>query len=148
MISRAAPGWAAFLRGPARQAAAAGLALLAVLLAACGSDGAARPTATNVPFGAGATAGGATAVVGPTAMPETTGVSDGQVVFGQSAAFSGPAQELGINMRLGIEAAFAEANLQVTTFSSFEGQLTIVLTRSKVRLLAGSLFLSKAYARH
>ena len=33
-----------------------------------------------------------------------------QLLFGQSAAFSGPAQDLGINMRLGIEAAFAEAN--------------------------------------
>ena len=32
------------------------------------------------------------------------------IVFGQSAAFSGPAQELGRAMRLGIEAAFQEAN--------------------------------------
>ena len=32
------------------------------------------------------------------------------LLFGQSAAFSGPAQELGRDMRLGIEAAFAEAN--------------------------------------
>ncbi len=39
-----------------------------------------------------------------------TGVSEDSVLFGQSAAFEGPAQELGINMRLGIEAAFAEAN--------------------------------------
>ena len=38
------------------------------------------------------------------------GVFDDSVRFGQSAAFSGPAQELGKNMRLGIEAAFAEAN--------------------------------------
>ena len=40
----------------------------------------------------------------------TPGVSDDRVLFGQSAAFSGPAQELGKNMRLGIEAAFHEAN--------------------------------------
>jgi ABC-type branched-subunit amino acid transport system substrate-binding protein len=40
----------------------------------------------------------------------TPGVYDDRVVFGQSAAFSGPAQELGKNMRLGIEAAFREAN--------------------------------------
>ena len=39
-----------------------------------------------------------------------TGVSDQLVLFGQSAAFSGPAQELGINMRKGILAAFKEAN--------------------------------------
>ncbi len=38
------------------------------------------------------------------------GVSDAQVLFGQSAAFSGPARELGNQMRLGIEAAFHEAN--------------------------------------
>ena len=39
-----------------------------------------------------------------------TGVSDQRILFGQSAAFSGPAQELGINMRKGILAAFKEAN--------------------------------------
>ena len=38
------------------------------------------------------------------------GVSDTHVLFGQSAAFTGPAQELGKQMRLGIEAAFHEAN--------------------------------------
>ena len=41
-----------------------------------------------------------------------TGVSHQRILFGQSAAFSGPAQELGKNMRRGIQAAFAEANLQ------------------------------------
>ena len=46
------------------------------------------------------------------AMPGvgTPGVFDDRVVFGQSAAFSGPASQLGIGMRLGISAAFAEAN--------------------------------------
>ena len=43
----------------------------------------------------------------PTQAP---GVSAERILFGQSAAFSGPAQELGRNMRLGIEAAFHEAN--------------------------------------
>ena len=38
------------------------------------------------------------------------GVFDDYILFGQSAAFSGPANELGINMRLGIKAAFQEAN--------------------------------------
>ena len=41
---------------------------------------------------------------------EEPGVTDQQVLFGQSAAFSGPAQDLGKNLRLGIEAAFEEAN--------------------------------------
>ena len=40
----------------------------------------------------------------------TPGVFDDRVLFGQSAAFSGPAEALGTNMRLGIEAAFHEAN--------------------------------------
>ena len=43
-------------------------------------------------------------------MPDDTGVTPDGVMFGQSAVFSGPSRELGINMRLGIEAAFAEAN--------------------------------------
>lgn len=40
------------------------------------------------------------------------GFTDEMVLFGQSAAFSGPAQDLGTNMRLGIEAAFEEVNRQ------------------------------------
>ena len=46
----------------------------------------------------------------PQGLSETAGVTPEGILFGQSAAFSGPARELGINMRLGIEAAFAEAN--------------------------------------
>ncbi len=38
------------------------------------------------------------------------GISDNEILFGQSAAFTGPAQELGDGMKLGIEAAFHEAN--------------------------------------
>lgn len=38
------------------------------------------------------------------------GVSEQHILFGQSAAFSGPAEALGINMRYGIRAAFAEVN--------------------------------------
>ena len=41
---------------------------------------------------------------------ETPGVTSGRVLFGQSAAFTGPAEELGTNMRLGINVAFNEAN--------------------------------------
>ena len=39
-----------------------------------------------------------------------TGVTDAAIVFGQSAAYSGPAGDLGKGMRLGLLAAFAEAN--------------------------------------
>ncbi len=41
---------------------------------------------------------------------EESGISRERILFGQSAAFSGPARELGKNMRIGIEAAFQEAN--------------------------------------
>ena len=44
------------------------------------------------------------------AAGQMNGVFDDRVVFGQSAAFSGPAQELGTNMRIGIMAAFHEVN--------------------------------------
>jgi ABC-type branched-subunit amino acid transport system substrate-binding protein len=38
------------------------------------------------------------------------GVSDTEILFGISAPFTGPAKELGQNMRMGIEAAFKAAN--------------------------------------
>src|SRR5262249_13509146 len=38
------------------------------------------------------------------------GVTDSEIRFGISAPFSGPAKELGQNMKLGIEAAFNAAN--------------------------------------
>ena len=49
---------------------------------------------------------------GPPAQVDiaATGVTEDRILFGQSAAFSGPAEELGTHMRLGITAAFAEVN--------------------------------------
>ena len=38
------------------------------------------------------------------------GITDDAILFGQSAAFSGPASELGLGMRTGIQAAFDEIN--------------------------------------
>ena len=52
----------------------------------------------------------AASVETPRSPQGSNGVSDDRVLFGQSAAFSGPARELGTNMRLGIEAAFSEIN--------------------------------------
>ena len=46
----------------------------------------------------------------PEPGPADPGVYDDRIVFGQSAAFSGPAQALGQGMRTGILAAFREAN--------------------------------------
>ena len=48
--------------------------------------------------------------VAPAVVRSDPGVYDNRVVFGQSAAFTGPAAELGLGMRLGIEAAFHEVN--------------------------------------
>ena len=46
----------------------------------------------------------------PGAAASEDGVTVDRILFGQSAALSGPAAELGIEMRRGIAAAFAEAN--------------------------------------
>ena len=48
----------------------------------------------------------------PTVELSDPGVTDNRILFGQSAAFTGPAQELGVGMRLGIQAAFDEVNRQ------------------------------------
>ena len=92
-------------RGAGFGATVAG-ALLAASLIAC-SSGVEEPATSAVaaPAADGAGAGGSGAA--DAAVPGVTATS---IRFGQSAAFSGPAQELGRNMRLGIEAAFHEAN--------------------------------------
>ena len=53
---------------------------------------------------------GGTVVSGSAQEGPTPGVTPDRVLFGQSAALSGPAAALGQGMRLGIEAAFAEIN--------------------------------------
>ena len=53
-----------------------------------------------------------TSIDTPASLQVSNGVSDDRVLFGQSAAFSGPAQELGGNMRLGILSAFNEVNMR------------------------------------
>ena len=60
----------------------------------------------------GAAAGPTVTAPTPTPTPpdRAPGVSDNAILFGQSAAFTGPAQELGKDMRRGIEAAFFEVN--------------------------------------
>ena len=52
----------------------------------------------------------AVALVPARAADDIPGVTDDRVLFGQSAAFSGPAQALGRGMQLGIRAAFEERN--------------------------------------
>ena len=79
--------------------AGACLVLATTLLAGCTGDDEGVATATP------------TAEPTATAEAGTPGVFADRILFGQSAAFNGPAQELGKNMRIGIEAAFFEANL-------------------------------------
>lgn len=50
------------------------------------------------------------AVAVPAGAADIPGVSDDRILFGQSAAFSGPAEALGRGMRLGILTAFDERN--------------------------------------
>ena len=77
------------------------VAAVAILVAAC----------TGVALDDEPTAEEPAPTTAPTAgVPANPGVFDDRVLFGQSAAFSGPAQALGHAMRLGIEAAFAEQN--------------------------------------
>ena len=79
--------------------AALALAVMLFVLAACNGDQAVGETSTPAPD-----------PTPKTKSERSPGVFDSRIVFGQSAAFSGPAQALGTNMRLGILAAFHEAN--------------------------------------
>ena len=78
-------------------------------VAACNSNGESTPVASPSPTSATGNLPTPTASVNVSG-PGTPGVTDDAVLFGQSAAFSGPAQELGRGMRLGIRVAFQEAN--------------------------------------
>lgn len=87
---------------PALLAGGAAVLLMAVGLIGCGGG---SGSGTPEP-------GDGTETVTPVSPAHSgePGVSDDRILFGQSAAFEGPAAELGTNMRLGIRAAFAEAN--------------------------------------
>ena len=71
------------------------------------------------------------------------GISDAAILFGQSAAFSGPAEDLGQNMRLGIQAAFREQNDRggvhgrrlelVTLDDAYEPEAAIANTRRLIQ---------------
>ena len=98
-------------RPNASTAARAVAALIAVTaaagLSAC-SDAESDPAASGVR--AESTVAAPARPTVPDALNDETGVYPDRVVFGQSAALSGPAAELGVGMRLGILAAFEEAN--------------------------------------
>ena len=110
---------------------AIGSGILGLVLAGCGS-----PPAGEDPRDTGpATTSSATTAASTQTTP---GVNDQRVLFGQSAALSGPAQELGLEMSLGINAAFHEANSKggvagrrlelITLDDTYEPELAIANT--------------------
>jgi len=71
----------------------------------------AQPSAPSAAAPAAATSPQLASAPPPSARaPTVCGVTDTEIRFGISAPFSGPAKELGQNMKLGIEAAFNVAN--------------------------------------
>ncbi len=78
------------------------------VLAACGPDADAGAMAD--PTAVTPTPTPRQPTLAPTVDIGDPGIFEDRVVFGQSAAFTGPAGQLGIGMRHGIEAAFAEVN--------------------------------------
>ncbi len=81
----------------------AAVALLAVTIS-CGGD---ADVAQSTPE---PTAASQSAVQAAPPSPSSHGIHEDRIVFGQSAALSGPAQALGNGMQAGILAAFKEAN--------------------------------------
>ena len=81
-------------------------------------------------------------LVAPNAQAQEAGVSDERVLFGQSAALSGPAADLGQQIRLGVQAAFREINsrggihgrrLELRSLDDeYEPELAIVNTRALI----------------
>jgi branched-chain amino acid transport system substrate-binding protein len=71
---------------------------------------AAPPSATVAPSFAAAAATAPTAPVAAVAGPPVRGITDQEIRFGISAAFTGAAKELGRQMKLGIDTAFNRVN--------------------------------------
>ena len=103
------PGAPPFASGRAAAAALAVAALLASASCGGGEAPSDEPAGAEAAEGEASEAGSADEG-GPENQAGGTGVSDERILFGQSAAFSGPAEDLGRDMRLGIEASFHEVN--------------------------------------
>ena len=98
------------MRRTSRPRAGAAILAGAALLASLLSCNQAEESAAVTPPPAGSAQEVSAPEIDAAADAQVPGVSATRVLFGQSAAFTGPARELGRNMRLGIEAAFHEAN--------------------------------------
>ena len=105
------PGLAAS-KSAAIRVAVATLSLIAVI--ACSSDGGnvATPLVDTVETVGKSDLLSPPPAVGSNVANNRNGITDDKILFGQSAAFSGPASELGLGMRVGILAAFSERNSQ------------------------------------
>ena len=112
---------------------------LVVSMSLAGCDNAApSPTASEIGNGPDTQA---TATPDPGAS--RAGITAERILFGQSAAFSGPAQDLGLGMMTGIQAAFNEANLNggvhgrqlelVSEDDSYEPEAAIANTLSLIQ---------------
>lgn len=88
-----------------------------------------------------------------TASAATPGVTDTQIVIGQSAPLTGPAAQLGIRLRLGIEAYFKQVNAEggvagrslklVSLDDGYEPQRTVANTKTFID--AGDVFALLGY---
>jgi branched-chain amino acid transport system substrate-binding protein len=81
------------------------LAVLVTRLFPRGLEAPARPVAASAPVAVQASAPAPS-------PPATPGVTDTEVVFGMAAPFTGSAKELGRQMKVGLEVAFAAANAE------------------------------------
>ena len=134
------PGAPPFASGRCIAAVAAVVGLLGS--AACGGGEAAPDEPAEAEAPAENAREGDSAASSETSAGSRTGVSAERILFGQSAAFSGPAEDLGRNMRLGIQASFHEANqrggvhgrrLELTTLDdAYEPETAIVNTLSLI----------------
>ena len=85
-------------------------ALVTVTMTGCTSEVGSSAASGVTSAASGVTPAAPPPSTSPPSEEALEGIFEDSVLLGQSAAFSGPAQELGRNMRLGLEAAFAEAN--------------------------------------
>lgn len=116
--SRLAPSWWVAIVAVITMLSAFGIVWLrrAGMLSTSDRASAAGASSASRPPGAGATAAAVSApgVTGPSGQEapagSVRGISDREIVFGMSSPLTGPAKELGRQMKLGVETAFQATN--------------------------------------
>ena len=96
--------------GLAALRAAIAIVWLVALLSCSNADEATVSPIETIDFEKELTGNNSGSSTGSGGANERNGVTDGRILFGQSAAFTGPASDLGVGMRTGILMAFGEAN--------------------------------------